>query len=322
MFPMARAIAVVLLFLPIAAANADDNLDLVQHTASAGKEPGADAAVEAQDLFSRPNKVLDSMMETSGELMKNFQVMREAEHASLDAQDRMFSQKLEAQRLENEAIAARTKVLKEQIANYEHATQEKRRQAQELSAHNEKSRSILHNMQEKLNTAKEFVSRSLSEVEVDSPDLRVLQELNDEDAQLNSVKEREQNLDAISAFGTKHASLLESTGQRIQRQSPSPKMAESGNLIKGIASSLAELQHEEQQGAERLKAAFMEKFKAEAAERSTLMKEQEILNGTLDSLVTLDSRLSGAVKHLQQTSDQLEANIHSAERFSVSIGGK
>lgn len=276
-------------------------------------------ADDVAEILSKPEQVLDNMMQKSGELLKNFQNMREAARTNLEAQDRLFNQKLQAQRLENEAIAANNKAIKDHITDYERATKEKRRRVEELSAHNDKSRSVLQNMKDELATAQEFVNRSLDEIEVNSPDLLVLQELDDEDATSGNMKEHEQRIDAISAFGKKQQiSLLEISGQ----EQAVPTVTESGHLIKGIATNLVELREEEKQGEANLKASFTERFKAEAGQRANLLKEQDTLNSTFQTFVILDNRLTDAVQHLQQTSDQIEADIRSAEHFSAGIGQK
>merc|ERR1711924_485654 len=72
----------------------------------------------------------------------------------------------------------------------------------------------------------------------------------------------------------------------------------------------------------KLKASFVERFRAEAAQHASVLKEQTGLNATLDALVTLDKRLSTAVEYLQQGRDQLQTNLRSAECFSASMGGQ
>lgn len=308
---------VALLALPLAAIAGDD-VALLQQTSGPADSMAETLPVMILGESDHPasaallgtEKVASEMSQAVEMLQARLGEMHRDQQRNLEAQDTMYTKRLQAQKLENEVVRNTNTAISENVAYMTKSNGEKRAKCKRTIEANEALRANLTDLKKDVRLAMDFVNHSMDEFEaanLDAPELQVLTQFDEADRRSELAKE--------SKLPPK-LSMLDQGRGGPRHEDPAE------GLLKSLSESLEKLSEEEKEGAAKLKSNFMENYKAQAVEQSALRNEQAKLNATRSSLAHLEVRLDAALAHLGSVHKKLNERIAAALKFTWSMNSR
>lgn len=282
----------------------------VDGDAQAAKSVGTDFDVSS--LVSKPEAVFKQMGEQVGTLNDEMNKIHQRNQIAISQQQNTFAAKLTSQQKVNHELAEANNGLNDEVVKLTQANRQLWQQGKDLQKENERERVVIKGMQAKIADASEFASNQMKILaDIDSLDETVIRELDALDIAHQDESLHKQSLDSISSLGTKRLSML--AAEADVKTDPSM-------LLKVMQENLAHMDQEQKASENELKAIFFKKFEAEAMEHKKLLDENARLKAKKASLMDMNTRLTAAVKHLEDIRDSLRHVITSLGVFSEKVG--
>lgn len=316
------AVAFALLLLPAVLGNASPNdaSTLVQTHASPNDAPPAPEAaslagaksseVDVSELSSRPEEVFNQMGKQVGTLEDEMNKIHAQNMESIANQQQTYEAKLVEQRKQNSDLRSANEATSEEINKLTATNRQLWQRGKDLQNENDRQRQVVQGMQEKIRDAEEFAALQMKELaDVDHPDEAVLQELDNLDSTHHSDESHKQNMDKIAELGKAKLSMIAVDGKSDPR-----------SILKVMEDGITHMQEEQRASEEKLKAIFAKKFEAEAVDHKQLTDESARLSTKKSVLTDMFTRLSAAVKRLEDVKAGLNRAIISLGSYSKKIG--
>merc|ERR1719356_241086 len=173
----------------------------------------------------------------------------------------------------------------------------------------------LKTLQTNISTAQEFVENALgtsAEMLSSAPQLQVLKELAQKDAEMGQSRDHESRLNQIRVAMLQRASGVSNVDGNVV----------AGGIHESLNSALEELAKEQNASAASLKHAFDDKFQAGEEQRNRLLMDLRGLNAAETAALELNERLTVAVRHLNKTHETLLQKSQSMRQYAQRIGSR
>jgi hypothetical protein len=265
---------------------------------------------ELSSLLAQPAGVIEEMTTKVTALTKKMAEMKRVNEIKMTSQADMFKKRLQDVAANTTAIAHENTALKAEIDALVNGNAEKREKARELGKVNAEMLLELKSARVMIETAAEFVDKSISDNDdVGVEDLKVLSELDEEDANSAAAATHQGRLDEVANARKPPLQMLDLGA------SPSKTMP-AGDLVGGLEAGLEMFAQEAKKSEELLKARFLEDFKQASLRQAQLLKDQSSLKTQKQMLKTLQARLAAAVAHLEATHANLVEKVQSVQGFA------
>lgn len=254
------------------------------------------------------------------ELQEQLKQAKSTSLATVTTKKQEYEQKLHAAMSSNLDVEAKNEQVAKAIRGLRNDQAALRAKAGEIELASNSVEAGLQELRANITLAEEFTGRVLASSEEllhRSPEVQILEELEEQERNASRAKILEARLDEITVASTWARSHVNMMQVGAIRTGTEPQA-----LLRSLLSAWNNMTVEEDASLAALDAAFEKEWNATAARREVLLKQQAKLDETLQHEEDMKAKLVTAVAHLQYTHDELLKERSSLMQFALRLAGR
>lgn len=269
---------------------------------------------DVSEMLSKPKHAFEALNLQVNSLEASLSKFQGEGIAAIKARKAEYDTTLEILRHNNTALARKNKDASARISALNMSNEDLRWRAQSLTKQCSILTADLKVLQANISNAHEFIENALrasAEKLSTAPQLSVLKELALKDAEMLHSRDHENRLNQIKAAMLQlGASASTEAGVDF----------DAGTILQSLNSELDKLANAQNASMAYLKDAFEKEFQAGKQLHNKLLAEESKLNATETAALELKGRLTAAVKHLEQTREELRQKSQSLRNYVQRVG--
>jgi len=273
-----------------------------------------------EQIMSAASGTVRSVSDRTGALQAQLMQAQAASEGKLTKQKALFETKLQTQEQYNREIVANNAKLSTDIGRLQGHNKALKNHAHALEVSNKASAAELQVLQEKLDIARGFTSKSLQFADASRQKVLGLiqSQAGKQETRIDSVYHPGTSLLLLShsrsvETGDSDATTLD--GKADDLNDAALHAASPTSILDSLSKEVEHLAQQEKQSEATLKHKFVQDFHAGEHRRAALIAQQKDLTAKKGVLSKHHAELQAAVDHLKKTRLQLERDLHSIGHF-------
>eukprot|EP00930_Biecheleria_cincta_P035969 TRINITY_DN24699_c0_g1_i1.p1 TRINITY_DN24699_c0_g1~~TRINITY_DN24699_c0_g1_i1.p1 ORF type:complete len:356 (-),score=129.16 TRINITY_DN24699_c0_g1_i1:26-1045(-) len=264
-------------------------------------------------ILESSTNTMSSITAQAAQLQKQIESARSENILRLQKERKVFDSKLKDQEATNKKVAKQNAVLAKGIMNLNKTNSDLLKSAEKLQKGNSARREELKLLKEQLEASVGFMADAYTSTDDSSAkELEVLKPEQQASTATKKISLLEMSEDAVQETGSLEIQEAEAAAGKPDE--------EAENIVVKLQNGVKEMREQGAESEKKLKAMFLEHFKAGVARHTALLEQSKVLQSTLDSLKKYAERLIEANKHLKATQAKLDSQLKDGSIFLKRLG--